>query len=430
MSNYNSYHSAIKISYALGLQNQILPDDFLNSIPRSTTQIWKDLNIDKFVGTEFASKVEVNIEQTQRFLDERLEKMRLAFDAFARLYLSVIELVGKKNLKEVVKNNKDTVIRLVENFPLEVNRYLVCKFLQITPHQFNIWKNNQQYLCPFSAIGYCRKRFPNQISEEELDVLKSMMTQTFFSKWKKSAIWGYAFKNGLTSMSRATWYRYCSKFGFSEPKNKEPQKTNHRKRKSIRSSKPNEIWHMDVTEFITFDNVKFYVHSVIDNFSRKALAYTISRDKLARTRIISLKEALMKVIKTNPINGDEILQLIADGGGENDNFRVRNVLRHADINVKLIIAKKDIPQSNAMIEGNFRIFKQYLKMFERIYSHEFAGITHQFFHEYNSLQPHYIHEFYTPDNIYDNPQLADIRPIKEQSNQQRINDNKNSCCRD
>ena len=55
---------------------------------------------------------------------------------------------------------------------------------------------------------------------------------------------------------------------------------------------PNEIWHMDVTEFVTKDNIKHYIHTVLDNFSRKVIAYTVSRDKTAKTRLISLKEAI------------------------------------------------------------------------------------------------------------------------------------------
>ncbi|MET3538761.1 transposase family protein [Chryseobacterium limigenitum] len=65
------------------------------------------------------------------------------------------------------------------------------------------------------------------------------------------------------------------------------------KKGSVKASRPNEIWHADVTEFVTSDNVKFYVHSVLDNFSRKIIAYTVSRDKTDKTRLISLKEAII-----------------------------------------------------------------------------------------------------------------------------------------
>ena len=59
MSNYNSYHSAVKSSYALGIENQVLPDSFTQKIPRSTTYDWKNnMNPDDFVGNEFATQIE------------------------------------------------------------------------------------------------------------------------------------------------------------------------------------------------------------------------------------------------------------------------------------------------------------------------------------------------------------------------------------
>ena len=53
MNNYKSYHSAVKSSYALGIQNQVLPDSFIKSIPHSTSQNWKGISPDKFVGGTF-----------------------------------------------------------------------------------------------------------------------------------------------------------------------------------------------------------------------------------------------------------------------------------------------------------------------------------------------------------------------------------------
>lgn len=81
-------------------------------------------------------------------------------------------------------------------------------------------------------------------------------------------------------MSRTSWYRYCLRLDVSE-KRKTGKKS--RKRGSVKATYPNQIWHADVTEFITSDNVKFYIHTVLDNFSRKIIAYIISYNKTAKT---------------------------------------------------------------------------------------------------------------------------------------------------
>lgn len=82
MKKYNRYHSTVKTSYALGIHNQVLPDSFTRSIPRTTSQNWKNLQPEKFVGGEFASQIETDLEQVKIILDERLRKIRVVFFCF------------------------------------------------------------------------------------------------------------------------------------------------------------------------------------------------------------------------------------------------------------------------------------------------------------------------------------------------------------
>ena len=192
------------------------------------------------------------------------------------------------------------MIDLISNLPVEFDINLVCKFLQITPRQFNIWKHNRLYKCTLSVIGYCSKRFPHQISQKvNSRRLKSLMSRKRFKSWSIASVWGYAVKNHHISMSRTSWYRYCVRLEVTA---KRKTRGKQCKKGSVKASRPNEIWHPDFTEFTTSDNIKFYAHSILGNFSRKIFAYTVSRDKSAKTRLMSLKEAILikygKVVST------------------------------------------------------------------------------------------------------------------------------------
>jgi hypothetical protein len=44
----------------------------------------------------------------------------------------------------------------------------------------------------------------------------------------------------------------------------------------LRTQAPNEAWHLDVTIIKLLDGTKAYVHAVIDNFSRRILAWTVA----------------------------------------------------------------------------------------------------------------------------------------------------------
>ncbi|CAF4381377.1 unnamed protein product [Rotaria socialis] len=426
MNNYKSYHSAVKTSYALGIQNQVLPDSFIKTIPRSTTQNWKEISPDKFVGGEFASQIETDLEKVKIILDARVKKLTTAFYSFCRLYISIIEFIGKKNFEKIILQNKESVIDLVNNLPVEFNRDLVCKFLQITPHQFKIWNNNRLYKCALTAIGYCRKRFPNQISQKEINTLKSLMNRKRFNTWSIASVWGYAVKNSHISMSKASWYRYCLGLGISKKRKADKKE---RKRGSVEATRPNQIWHIDVTEFKTINNVKFYIHTVLDNFSRKILAYTISRDKTAKTRLASIKEAILTQFRTEiPVSE---LDLIADGGPENDNFRIRNLINHSKstVNIHLKIAQKDVVFSNSMIEGNFKILKQHLRKRGEIFSNTIIKEIDFFVKDYNQVRPHYVHSIYTPDEVHENPECVNVKPVLERINKERQEANRKFCCK-
>ncbi|MCQ4142761.1 hypothetical protein, partial [Chryseobacterium sp. EO14] len=174
--------------------------------------------------------------------------------------------------------------------------------------------------------------------------------------------------------------------------------------------------------FVTSDNVKFYVHSVLDNFSRKIIAYAVSRDKTTKTRLISLKEAVL--LQFGKIISSTEPDLIVDGGLENNNFRIRNFIRHCQVTIHKKIALKDVRFSNSMIEEHFKTLKKFLRSQGEIHSSEFHKVIDYFVKDYNSVRPHYQHWIYTPDEIHNQPELIDIKPQLERINKERLQANR------
>ena len=426
MKRYNSYHTRIKTCYSLGLEDSLLPQEFTTSIPRSTTQTWKDLNPEAFVGYEFADRVEADLEQVKLILDERLQRMKIMFYAFCRLYITVLEFMDKKNFEKIIIQNKEAVVNIIDNLPFDFNQELICNFLQISVRQFEIWKHNLRYKCSHSLVGYCTIRYPSQISHKELGALKSLTNKRRFNSWSLSSIWGFGIKNEFLSMSRSSFYRYCLKLNISIQRKLPKQK---RKRESVMAIRSNEIWHMDVTEFMTFDFKKFYIHTVLDNFSRKVVAYTVSLDKTAKTRLISLKQAIYEVF-TIDLSDTPDLDLIVDGGPENNNTRVHNFIRHCHVNINKKIALKDVRFSNSMIEGHFKILKRYLRSRGEIYSKDIHDEIAYFINDYNNCRPNYKHKIYTPNEVYENPNLSNVKLVLSQVNQERLETNRMSCCKE
>ena len=89
----------------------------------------------------------------------------------------------------------------------------------------------------------------------------------------------------------------------------------------IRAFTPDEIWHIDTTVIRLLDGTRAYLYAVIDNFSRKILAWRISERFDPGNTVAVLVEAGQSM---NP--SDTPPTLLADGGVENVNAAVDELI--------------------------------------------------------------------------------------------------------
>ncbi len=424
MKKYNTYHSSIKICYSLGIENHILPQDFISSIKRSTAHYWKNDSPDKYIGSEFASTVSNNLDDLQIIYDQKVTELKKMFIAFCKVYITILGFIGEKEFKAIIRKNRNDVVNLIEKISSNINdQKLICKFLRITPKSFQTWKRYQSYYCEFSLINLCFKKVPQQISKKEIFVLKRFMTNKRFFHWSIASVWGLAFKQGKTSMSRTTWYRYTKHLGLNAARIAYKKK---RKRISIRAKSVNEIWHMDVTYYKTVDNVQFYIYTIVDNFSRKILAQDVSQKLSAKIRLESLKRAIKN--EFNVSIKKPSLDLIVDGGKENNNHTVHDFIKNEQVRITKKIALKDVKFSNSVIEGTYNILKSKYFQDRPILSSTIEKEVNFFVHDYNNVRPHYEHQIYTPNEIHKNYSLKNIKPKLDGVFKNRYNSNSVTSC--
>lgn len=131
----------------------------------------------KYVGGEFSKSIQNNLEDTKVFLDSRLFFSRKAFIQFARIYITLITLLGKENIRKIIKTNRNVFVDLIKNlsddFPIAKNDLL--RFLIISKRQYTFWLSDRKFACNQSLVGQCFKRRPNQISNKEISILKKYM---------------------------------------------------------------------------------------------------------------------------------------------------------------------------------------------------------------------------------------------------------------
>src|SRR5579859_5952146 len=96
-------------------------------------------------------------------------------------------------------------------------------------------------------------------------------------------------RNGTLPLALNTWYKYAKRLSLTR------LKTDGRRKKhveGIRAISPNQIWHADITRFVTSDNQIHYIYLVVDNFSRKILSWFVADKVSALIRRNTIGEAL------------------------------------------------------------------------------------------------------------------------------------------
>ena len=136
--------------------------------------------------------------------------------------------------------------------------------------------------------------------------MKEMVTSDDYRHMPITTLALFAQRAGKVFASVSTWSKKVRERGWRRARNRVyPAKP----KVGIRATKPNQYWHIDVTVIRLLDGTKVFLHGVIDNFSRRILAWRICERLSPTTTVAVLREAAAGVgIKPT---------LVADSGVEN-----------------------------------------------------------------------------------------------------------------
>ncbi len=413
MRTYNSYHSCIK-HFA---RTNKLPQKFASGIDRSPIWLWKHENEDKYLGYELS-----NIQALHNFLERRES------DTLIKSYLKVIlalsgMLKGTSLLQKYLSQNKKLFVNTLLRYGKTVKASIILRILNLSSSTFHHWKNQVLYPCNTSALQLCRRIYPNQLTEMETTLLKSLSTDSSFKYWPISSIAHYARRNNILHVSLSTWYNYIQRLGIK--RTAFPVKSKYKT--GIRASQSHQIWHADITIVKCLNGMKYYVYLLMDNYSRFILNYQVSTRVSARIRLDSIRNAYREYIK----DPEEDTILLVDGGTENNNQIVDHYINSESISLQKLIAGKDIYFSNSIIEAQNKLIK-YHYLFKHPFQNldELLKLLDWIIRDYNHCRPHHSLGGLTPFEA-----LAGTIPLQEEWNrksmdarQARIKENTAKSC--
>ncbi len=163
----------------------------------------------------------------------------------------------------------------------------------------------------------------------------------------------------------------------------------------------------------------------MDNFSKFILSWRIEPYVSGKVRMETIREAYNKYCSDH-----RVIVLVFDGGPENNNDAMKTFVNNEEVRINPLIALKDIPYSNSVIEAQNKLFK-YRYLFRQEYN-DINGLRKVFgedVNDYNYIRPHISLAGYTPFESYSgmtglhkqwNEQIQEARRERLQVNSKEI----------
>jgi transposase InsO family protein len=266
----------------------------------------------------------------------------------------------------------------------------VLKVVGLSKSRYHAWQRADK-ACELTDRRSCPKKSTNQLTPLEIEAIRQMATSDEFRHMPTSTLSRFAQRAGKVYASASTWLRLIRQRGWRRPRTRiHPVKPTV----GIRASKPDEIWHMDVTVIRLLNGTKLYLHGVVDNFSRRLLAWKLVEKLSPTTTCEVLAEAAKHLSEVQPP-----VTLLADSGVENVNDTVDLFLFGGVL--KRVLAQIEIVESNSAIEAWWRGLKNFW-LYLNVLDAEAAvrRLVAFYVQQYNEVSPHSALNWRTPDEVY------------------------------
>lgn len=438
-----SYSTEWKFEVANGL----IPSQELASYPKSTVSKFKNSNHDTFdriVGFKYMSShqsIEADFYQTKRVVVQSttFNKSLLALVRVKRCLLKIKSF--SKRLRNSIQT-KERIVHTISRVKKHITLKRALRLFRISKSTFDNWKFQVKYQCGSSFEKLCYKRFVTQISKEEVITLKNLLKEKAALFWPLSSIWGYARKNDILHCSLSSFYKWSRAIHPELFSNKFKKL----RKEGFKTFRPNEVWHCDVTQFKTKDNVKSHIYILIDNFSKMILNFKIASKVDSAVCSSLIEEAVSKhqavfskltmpdlfpLINLNLSKESSFVHLMTDGGSENQG-QVNRIIFDKNLPINKITAGKDVTFSNSPIEALNKIVKyQQLYLLDIPNQEALIQKLTEWIPIYNQERPNRAGRYLlTPQEIYEGVSV-DSKLLKKQmknAKKERISKNKKTSC--
>jgi hypothetical protein len=357
-------------------------------VPRSTAHGWLGKAPKVVVRLDVTDLRASELQQEILKLRRRVKKLT----ALLRLALALLRGSGFTLTHERLPQGRDKIriLRAVDRAREFVPLRVLLRFLGLSPSRFHAWRR-LQHVCALDDRSPCPHTSPHRLTPPEVWAIQDMVTAPEYRHVPTGTLAVLAQRLGKVWASPSTWYRLVRKHGWRRPRFRvHPAKP----KIGLRTTRADEMWHIDTTVIRLLDGSRAYLHAVIDNFSRRILAFRVADTFAPVNSVAVLVEASRGATpsETTPV-------VLADAGVENVNAQVDDLITTGVL--RRVLAFTELKFSNSMIEAWWRSLKH-----QWLFLHSLDSVTTVrrlvtfYVDEHNRVLPHSAFRGHTPDEMY------------------------------
>jgi putative transposase len=354
-------------------------------IPRSTSATWLRRGCPKVVSGLPADADVAALRERIATLDTRVARLS-AVIGLQRALLRVAG-VSLEDTRLPTGAHKATILQAVARARRRLPLTAILRILRVSPARYHAWQRAER-ACQLDDRSSCPRTLPAQLTPAEVATIKDFVTAEQYRHMPVSTLARYAQRIGKVFASATTWGRLVRDRGWRRPRRRvHPLKPTL----GVRATRPNEYWHVDVTVIRPLPGVKVYLHAVIDNFSRRILAWRLAE------RLDPLTTCAVLLDAGRPITN--VPTVVADSGSENVNGAV-DVLVQTGV-LRRVLALVEVSFSNSMIEAWWRSLRhQWLYLHALDSAAPVKRLIAFYVEQHNTVMPHAAFRGQTPDEMY------------------------------
>ena len=282
---YGSYDPRIKALISRTGRTDLFPD---LKIPRTTALYWisQGYEIEDPLLDSLASTIlEMRQEQVQS------AAALIEAQTTTNLLKDVYEILGHRLRWKHIDSAKtrDRILEAITTAMTGARRNTCLETLDLSLSRYKRWKREKRG-CGLPAAKTCPKYSNNQLTFHEIQIMSDLVTSKEYAHFPIESLHHYARRKGLLYCTYSTWRKYINQYGWLRPRKKRRKKY---LRVGIRASRPNQIWHLDVSHFEFPNGTKGYIQAIVDNYSRYVVAWQVL-SSYDGSKTASLLEAALK----------------------------------------------------------------------------------------------------------------------------------------